>query len=250
MGLFGFGNKSKNVSSNVAEQSSGTKVDLLKEARISLDKSIVNLEKSSGMSFNGHKARVAVVMDYSGSMGSLYRDGSVQNMLTRLMPLALKFDDNGELDVWIFESGFNRIESMTMQNYATFVNREIMCKGYRMGGTSYAPVLKDVLRKYFVEDVQNATYPTFVIFVTDGENFDTSDTDSVIRESAKRNIFIEFVGIGDSTFSYLEKLDDLEDRKVDNTGFMKVSDMSKMSDETLFDKLLEQYPAWIRTFNK
>ena len=220
----------------------------LKKSVISLDKSLISLEKKSGLNFTDHRARVAVVMDYSGSMGSLYRSGAVQDVLSRLMPLALRFDDNGELDVWLFHHHFYRMNSMTLDNFDSYVKEEIMSKGYRMGSTAYAPVLEDVLHKYFVEDAESANIPTFVVFITDGSN-DSGDkrpTNAIIKESAYKNIFIQFVGIGDATFDYLERLDDLTGRPVDNTGFIKVSDMARLSDEELFNLLLDQYPDWLK----
>ena len=235
-----------------------TKIDILKKipntaagislqkSVISLDKSLISLEKKSGLSFNNHRAKVAVVMDYSGSMRNLYRDGSVQRLLNRLMPLALRFDDNGELDVWIFDDSYHRIESMDLNNFESFVNEEIIAKKYRMGMTSYSPVLKDVLRKYFVEDAATSNIPTFVVFITDGANDDKRETNATIKDSSHKNIFIQFVGIGGDRFEYLERLDDLTGRPVDNTGFIKVSDMSRLNDEQLFELLLSQYPDWLK----
>ena len=218
----------------------------LKKSVISLDKSLISLEKKSGLSFADHRAKVAVVMDYSGSMSSLYRSGAVQEVLTRLMPLALRFDDNGELDVWLFHHHYYRVESMNLNNFENYVKDEITSKNYRMGTTSYAPVLEDVLRKYFVEDAATSNIPTFVVFITDGSNDDKRATNEIIKESSYKNIFIQFVGIGNERFEYLERLDDLTGRPVDNTGFIKVSDMARLSDEQLFDLLLDQYPDWLK----
>ena len=218
----------------------------LKKSAISLDKSLISLEKKSGIGFGSHRAKVAVVMDYSGSMSNLYRNGTVQNVLTRLMPLALRFDDNGELDVWIFHQSFYRIESMNLDNFDNYVKEEITSKGYRMGCTSYAPVLEDVLHKYFVEDASTSNIPTFVVFITDGNNDDKRATNNIVKESAYKNIFIQFVGIGNDSFEYLERLDDLTGRPVDNTGFIRVNDISRIDDETLFNRLLSQYPDWLR----
>ena len=218
----------------------------LKKSVISLDKTLISLEKKSGLSFADHRAKVAVVMDYSGSMSSLYRSGAVQEVLTRLMPLALRFDDNGELDVWLFHHHYYRVESMDLNNFENYVKDEITSKNYRMGTTSYAPVLEDVLRKYFVEDAATSNIPTFVVFITDGSNDDKRATNEIIKESSYKNIFIQFVGIGNERFEYLERLDDLTGRPVDNTGFIKVSDMARLSDEQLFDLLLDQYPDWLK----
>lgn len=235
----------KNILDKIPETQAGIS---LKKSVISLDKSIISLEKKSGFNFNGHRARVAVVMDYSGSMNSLYKNGTVQKVLTRLMPLALRFDDNGELDVWLFHNSFHRVESMDINNFESYVKEEIMNKGYRMGGTSYAPVLQDVMKKYFVEDAATSDIPTFVVFITDGSNDDKRNTNETIKKSSYQNIFIQFVGIGSERFEYLERLDDLSGRPVDNTGFIKVRDMERVSDEELFTMLLDQYPEWLTAF--
>ena len=269
MGLFGFGKKNNqpvygnasgsqpfgntnnmsvgNQSLNINKEIPNTEAGLsLKKSVLSLDKTLITLEKKSGFNFDGHRAKVAVAMDYSGSMSSLYRSGEVQKVLTRLMPLALKFDDNGELDVWIFENGYRRMPSMDLSNFSSYVEDEITRKNYRMGGTEYAPVIEDMLKKYFKEDVMTSNIPTFVIFITDGENSDKMAAERVIKDSSYKNVFIQFVGIGSSSFSFLEKLDDLTGRPVDNTGFIKVADMSRLPDEQLFEMLLDQYPDWLK----
>lgn len=222
----------------------------LQKSVISLDKSLISLSKKSGYSFDNHRAKVAVVLDYSGSMNSEYKSGRIQDILTRLMPLALKFDDNGELDVWLFDDGYERIESMTLDNFDVFVKKEILSLNRHMGCTSYSPVLKDVMKKYFKEDRDTSNIPSFVIFITDGANDDKRETDKVIIESSRQNMFIQFVGTGDrDDFDYLRKLDDLPGRPVDNTGFIRVKDMNGLDNEALFDMLLEQYPDWLKAKN-
>lgn len=220
----------------------------LEKSVISLDKAIISLSKDTGFDLNNHQAKVAVVMDYSGSMSRLYSNGAVQRVLTRLMPLAFKFDDNGELEVWIFSNDYHRLEPMDLSNFDTYVHDEITRKRYDMGSTEYAPVLRDVLHKYFTEDADSSNIPTFLIFITDGDN-DSSDvrpTDKVIVDSSDKNIFIQFVGIGNSSFSYLKELDNLAGRTVDNTGFIKVADFERMNDDELYHELLKQYPDWVK----
>ena len=62
---------------------------------------------------SGLKSRVGLVLDFSGSMRRMYQDGTVQALIERIIPIALEFDDNGELDLWIFENGFKRLETIT-----------------------------------------------------------------------------------------------------------------------------------------
>lgn len=94
-----------------------------------------------------------------------------------------------------------------------------------------------------------SSYPAFGIFITDGENDDAYATDRAIRNSSKLKIFYQFVGIGFENFRYLQKLDDLDGRDVDNTAFIKVSDFARLDDEQLYAKLLEQYPQWLRAMH-
>lgn len=209
----------------------------------SLETTLVNLSKSSGINLSKHTARVAVCLDYSGSMAPMYRSGEVQEVLQRLFPIALQFDDDGQLEVWAFESRFTRLEPMTLNNFETYVKSEVI-PNCQYGGTRYAPPLQDILKKHFSEEP--AQIPTFVIFITDGANSDRGQTDQIIRQSSAMKIFIQFVGIGPvDDFDYLMKLDDLDGRQCDNTGFIRVKDMLGIPTDKLYNCLLEQYIPWL-----
>jgi hypothetical protein len=180
-------------------------------------------------------------MDFSGSMNRMYKDGTVQAVLERLFPIALQFDDNGEMEFWIFEDGFHRLDNITMDNYYGYINR-ILSK-YTMGCTSYAPVLKDVYKKYMIEEP--AKLPNYIIFITDGDNSDRDETTKVINRLSRYPIFIQFVGIGKESFSYLKKLDEMDGRYVDNANFFEIKDINNEEDDALYNKLLEEYPRWL-----
>lgn len=217
----------------------------LKKNVINLEKSLVDLSKKKGINLSKQVARVAAVMDYSGSMRGLYRDGNVQRAMSRLMPIALRLDDDGELQSWLFHDNYVRIpDNMSLTNFSDYVKMVLLAKGGKMGGTNYAPVLEDIKRYYINENPDSS--PVFVIFITDGTNFDKRQTDKIIRELSKTNIFIQFIGIGYTSFDYLEKLDDLSGRECDNTGFIKVADFDRLSDEELYDKVMEQYFDWLK----
>ncbi len=44
-------------------------------------------------------ARIGLVLDITGSMRQLYKNGTVQNVVERILAVADQFDDNGLLDV-------------------------------------------------------------------------------------------------------------------------------------------------------
>lgn len=219
---------------------------ILRKAQAGLDNQIIRLKKEKNVDLSNHKARVFVVIDRSGSMSTQFRNGAVQTILTRLLPLALRFDDNGELEVYVFNEGCDQMDPMTMGNYETYVSQCILKKGYGpRGGTKYSPVIRDTIKDY--DD--GSPYPAFGLFITDGDNFDHTETDREIIRSSKYRIFYQFIGTGPAQFPYLEHLDDLSGRTIDNTAFIKVSDFDKLNDDELFAKLLEQYPQWLRAMN-
>ena len=245
-----FGKKSSGCTNCTSTQDDTCKEQVVASAPIdmskhseNLGKVLIDMSKNSKVDMSKHTARVAMVMDYSGSMGNLFRNGSVQETITRLLPIALKFDDNGELESWIFSNGYERLDAVKLDNYKNYVKEIINPARMRMGGTEYAPVLENVVTYY--KDVEPSNIPAFVIFITDGENSDPKMTDRIVRELSNYNMFVQFIGIGDEDFRYLKKLDDLDGRKTDNTGFIAVKDMNKMTDEQLYTEILRQYKDWL-----
>lgn len=219
-------------------------IDMSKSAK-SLNKVLIDMSKTSKIDMSKHTARVALAMDYSGSMSELFNSGSVQDTITRLLPIALKFDDNGELESWLFSNSMKRLEAVDINNYKNYVRKVMMRSGMSMGGTSYAPVLKDIVSYY--KDIEPSEIPAFIIFITDGENWDTEETNRIIRELSNYNMFVQFIGIGNESFGYLRSLDDMKRRKYDNTGFTAVKDMNRMSDEELYSEILRQYKDWLNS---
>lgn len=250
--MFGFGKKKQNNSNNVNNDSMAMEkprvnLEKLEKSKVSLDKHLVNLKKEKNVDLTNLICRVIVIMDRSGSMNGRFRNGIVQDTLTRLFPLALKFDDDGQMEVIVFDEDSQQISNMTMENFNTYVETEIYQKGYgpRGNGTNYAPAIRQAIECCDTD----SRYPLFVIFITDGGCWDIDDSDDAFRESAEHNMFIQCVGVGDEDFSYLRKIDDLDGRKVDNTAFLEIEGLSQLSDDELYAKLLEQYPQWLQAMH-
>ncbi len=243
------------------------KVNLEKHV-VSLTKTVVDLSKKNNVDLGSTKAKVVVALDYSGSMRGLYGNGTVQDTLNRLVPIGLTFDDNGSIDVYLFENGCRKFEDLTIENYADYVNEVILSSDYSMGGTNYANVLKAIIfgerhsevvekrgflgfgKKKVTKEVSGDAIvsddqPTFVIFITDGENSDEFETTDIIKKASKENVFIQFIGIGRENFKYLKKLDDLEGRDRDNTGFVQLEKLDNASDSELYTSVLSQFAAWL-----
>ncbi|MGQ9660594.1 MAG: VWA domain-containing protein [Thermochromatium sp.] len=105
-----------------------------KPARLSLEKRVeqqapqlVSLVKTAGLSLEkqglqGLRARVGLVLDASGSMSRQYKSRRVQELLDRVLPLALHFDDDGSLNVWAFDTTPKPLDPATLDNIGDYIN--------------------------------------------------------------------------------------------------------------------------------
>ena len=197
------------------------------------------------------KATIVVAMDYSWSMESLYRDGTVQSIVERLFPLALEFDDNGMLDFYLFHDSYRKLKPVTIENYKDYVDKNVT---WEMGWTEYSPVLNAIYQDNFVESKlfglmkskKKVSDPVYVIFITDWDNRDHNETTELMQEISVDPMFIQFVWIGKSWFHYLEKLDDMKGRAHDNCDFFSVSNINSVSDDGLYENLLNEFPKYIQ----
>lgn len=104
---------------------------------------VLDLKKSKGI--DGQLAQVVFCVDYSGSMDWLYNNGTVQKVLERLFPVAMAFDDNQNMDFILFQNDYHECPAVTPQNLSDYVKKIAMKQNYSMGGTSYAPSLREVI---------------------------------------------------------------------------------------------------------
>jgi len=246
-------------------------IDLRKKAT----ENLIDLSKKATVSVSRHglqnqKARVALCLDISGSMQKLYNQGVVQEVTEKLLGLAMNFDDNGAADVFLFGIRDHEVGEIDQSNFFQFVDREIVSRFALEGGTNYGGVMQRIANYYYpgavstvteksgflglgsrtTVTVDNRRYlgqdPVYVLFITDGDNQDKKEATKMMQEVSKLGIFWQFVGVGDSRFDYLEELDNMGGRLLDNANFFKVAKLDTISDEELYDRLLNEFPAWLR----
>lgn len=206
-------------------------------------KSLVLLEKKNLLSV---QARVALVLDASGSMDSQYKRGDVQKVVDRLMPLAINFDNDGSFECWAFAQKTTQLDDVTLSNVNDFINNTQ--RGWRNWnvGARYneeIPAIQAVIEYYrqFKDNI-----PVYVLFISDGGVGNARDMGRILTEAAKLPIFWQFVGIGGRNYGVLEKLDDMKGRIVDNCNFFALDTITSISDEQLYENLLEEFPDWLK----
>lgn len=214
---------------------------------------LVSLAKPIKVSLEKHKletvkAKVAFVLDASGSMSYQFSKGNVQAVLERIAALAVQFDDDGSMDMWAFAERHRKYEDVSLDNLRGYVSnmQSTGKKGWLdllpgLGcSNNEPPVMKEV-----VETFKDSKEPVYIVFITDGGISQTNAIKNVLRKSAELPIFWKFVGLGGSSYGILEELDDFTDRLVDNTDFFPIDDFNKVKDEVLYDRLLVEFSSWI-----
>ncbi|WP_066071489.1 VWA domain-containing protein [Frankia sp. EI5c] len=194
-------------------------------------------------SLDGERAKVALCVDHSGSMRALYARGVVQRLAERALALATQLDDDGAIDVFVFDTGAVHAGELRLTDYAGGVDR--LRAGRRLGRTDYAAAMR-LVREYFPAD----GLPVYVLFVTDGAPDSRTAAKEELVTASQRNIFYKFLGVGEGPFDFLRRLDDLRGRAVDNAHFVEPDDVEDLSDDQFFDLLLEEYPQWLADARK
>jgi hypothetical protein len=190
----------------------------------------------------GQQARVALALDISVSMRRMFEAGTVQRVCERLLALGVKFDDNGAVDIFLFGNKDYDVGELSEENFYGFVEQEIVSQYRLEGKTNYAGVINRIVEKYTTEPGD----PAYVLFITDGDNHDKAEAEEAIVKASKFPIFWQFVGIGGSTFEFLDKLDTMSGRFIDNANFFALNDIERVSDEDLYQRMLVEFPSWLK----
>ena len=236
-------------------------VSLVKKAAVSI--------KKAGL--QEHRAKVALCLDISASMNSLYSSGKIQRLAERILALGCKFDEDGSIDIFLFGRHAHQANSMTIGNFNKYV-RQLIRKYPLENSTYYGQVMR-IIREFYFPETKNraktspisANLPVYVMFVTDGDTFDPAVTKQQLKNSSFEPIFWQFMAIGKSNkkpkstgfgrffqtgsssgFSFLEQLDNMSGRYLDNADFFTVEDPQKVPDNELYDLLMTEYPNWVK----
>ncbi|WP_282142052.1 vWA domain-containing protein [Cytobacillus oceanisediminis] len=211
--------------------------------------SISLLKKSAGLvlekkNLTNVTARVGLVLDISGSMRKLYKNGTVQRVVERILAVASQFDDDSALDIWVYDNEFSRLKPVTEHDFEGYVDQYILNNDliHKFGRNDEPPVMEDVIQKYASEDPSKD--PAFIVFINDGGCKRTIK--KPVAASSDKPLFWQFVGIGDSNFEVLEKLDEMDGRYIDNANFFHIKDIETISDNELYDLLLNEFPDWLK----
>ncbi|MER6672067.1 VWA domain-containing protein [Streptomyces sp. NPDC000983] len=234
-------------------------VDMRKRLDLRKQQVAVSLTKHGA---TGITARVILVLDASGSMSFLYTRGVVADVVERMAAVAAQLDDDGDMQAWTFASNPARLPDFRIGELPEWTRLHVRCGELSLfGGKKRKKGLDDSQVDMRSVGIQNeeqkviaevrayvrqtpVTAPTLVLFFSDGGIYRNAQIEKELREAVDEPIFWQFVGLGKSNYGVLERLDTLAGRRVDNTGFFAVDDISTVPDQELYDRLLSEFPQW------
>ncbi|MEQ8145788.1 VWA domain-containing protein [Streptomyces sp. OP7] len=235
-------------------------VDMRKRLSLRKEQVAVSLRKHGASEVT---ARVILVLDASGSMSFLYTKGVVADVVERMAAVAAQLDDDEEMQAWTFATNPARLPDLRLGDLPEWLRLHV-----RVGEISLfrrkrkktldpsqvdmrdvgiqneeQKVIAEV--RAFVRD-RPSTDPTLVLFFSDGGVYRNADIEAQLRQAVEEPVFWQFVGLGRANYGVLERFDTLPGRRVDNVGFFSVDDISTVPDAELYDRLLSEFPQWIR----
>jgi hypothetical protein len=206
-----------------------------------------------------HRAHVSLCLDISGSMQGLYRRGSIDTLVQRLLGVGIQW--GSEVDVFLFGKGAYYAGRVTSENYRNFLKEQQ--KRYPLeSGTAYGKVMA-LVREHYQGRPDAQQIPVYVLFVTDGDTSDRDESEQQIRAAAQEAIFWQFMAIGtppeekkgffskllSPDFKFLAHLDTMPDRFIDNANFFLVKDPAQPGVDQLIEYMMVEYPSWLKLAN-
>lgn len=226
-------------------------------SQISLEKKLVISLTKAGFDVNKlPKAEVKALIDKSYSMKDEFESGWTQKTLDLLLAAALKFDDDGVLQVGFYNTQFDRTPDMTASDSGTYIRNHGI---YVAGGTCFAggirafkagtlsqPAAKVEKKGFFGSLFGKSTpqvtgvvadkgMPTYIPMITDGDNGDKEEFERELATMA--NTFVQIIAIGTGVKkAYLDSVAS----KYENVAVMYLPNPSGVSEEQFYDMILNK----------
>lgn len=231
-------------------------------------KFVLKLEKA-GINPPTLCARLAT--DMSRSMDSLYRNGWVNKMVDLFIGAALKFDDNGELEMLFFDNEVVAAPNATQQDGGKYMSTKGKHVSAR-GGTNFAPMIQALLQLERGEPLEEAPKQGFFAktvslfkkvassgtvgpstednsyagIITDGACSDGALTEQILANADKRT-FYQFIGIGSEVDKkFLDRLA----KAHSNVGVIYIPEPTKLTPDTFYEAMCNaKFGDWIKSLN-
>lgn len=202
-------------------------------AMLDLTKSLeLNLVKAN--IFTPITMAVKIAVDKSGSMIREFNNGWVQDTIDLFLAAAMKFDDDGKMEMGFFNTKFDRTPDATVDDAGTYIRKH----GIRAdGGTNFAGAIKGLKgsnKGGFFSFGKKPT-PVYLALITDGENNDKAEFEAQL--DSLENTFVQIVAIGTGVSKrYLDAVA----AKYDTVEVLYIADPKDVDQNKFYELLLNE----------
>ncbi|WP_406290357.1 VWA domain-containing protein [Embleya sp. NBC_00896] len=144
----------------------------------------------------GIRGRIVMVLDGSGSMNDLYKNGVVARTVERLASVAARLDTREVLDVWAFADRQVPLPPLYVPGIADWLPHVhpggILSWSVGIGcGTDAVGMVRTILDRHVPPP---GGLPVLVVFLSDGA-IDVREVEQLVRDTANRPAFWQFVQV-------------------------------------------------------
>lgn len=226
----------------------------------------LNLEKVGVLQIPTLRTKLAV--DKSGSMENEFQDGLVDRTIALFTGAALKFDDDGKLEMGFFNHGMTLTADAEASDNGNYLRRVRQQAG---GGTAYAPIIeafegrrvpaapapapekKGFLSALFgrgksapapAENPNDSEFRSYVGIITDGDAGDERKFEAELAKTSG-DTFYQFIAIGTGvTTRYLTGVAE----RYPHVAFLHIPQPKKVTDDEFYELLCnDKFAAWIKS---
>lgn len=211
---------------------------------------------------------VMLAIDKSSSMDELYRGGYVDRAVNLFLPLALKFDDNGQIEVGFFNNSYHPAPFALAEDCGKYLRKSGQSPN---GGTCFAPIIEAFETKRsggtVTEQVvtkakglwgrltgktetttvttaapQQTEFRAYAAVITDGANFDKREFEAELAKTGG-DTFYQFIGIGSGVETrYLTEMA----AKYPHIAYFELRDPSNFTDDDFYKAIVNtKFTAWM-----
>ena len=206
-----------------------------------LNEAVQNVRKVlPGLDLTQCRARIVLAIEASKNTAKFFSDGSMQNLITKVLPLAMQFSANAQLDYWLYSGRCKKMFPIGERNYAAAIPNDWGSLMWSLGeNKTETTAMTEIL-----SSCQPFNMPTYILFITSGNVALDNQIEQMVVSSSQLPVFWQFLGMGGNRYGVFERIQNLSGAAINNAKFAAISGFSQHSTPELYKFLLGDFSKW------
>ncbi|MGM9998504.1 MAG: VWA domain-containing protein [Candidatus Bruticola sp.] len=196
----------------------------------------------SNLNLSQCRAQIILVLEASVNTAKFFSDGSMQNLITKVLPIAEFLNPNKELNYWLCGGRSKKMFTIKRSNLESAIPKDWGSLMWSLGEhKNEIATMADI-----ITDSQPFPLPVLVMFVTSGNPAADNHIEQMLVNASQLPLFWQFLGVGGANYGIFDRLDSIRNRACDNAKFAAISGFSPHSSPELYSFLLSGFSKWLR----